>query len=186
MSEVVLALVLFFLGVLVIIARMAYLAIKNSRQIFVTSQGITLRFAPGIIYSAKVIDSYLDSFFQVYGKAYDQKRMNEVLGSVTVDVVDGKIHSAERSGKEQEYMGLTHSETYIEIASLTKFFKVRETALTWELHNILVWNFKGYETALTEGNFQNACRFMDGKTARKLIQDRKGIDKSYREALNGL
>jgi len=186
MSEVMLALVLFFLGVLIIVARVAYLAIKNSRQIFITSQGITLRFAPSITYNAKAIDNYLDSFFRVYGKAYDQKKMNKVIGSVTVDVVDGKIHSAERSGKEQEYMGLTHSETYIEIASLTKFFEIRETAMTWELHNILIWNFKGYEAALTEGNFQNACRFMDGKTARKLIQDRKDIDKSYREALNGL
>jgi hypothetical protein len=186
MGEVVLALVLFFLGVLTIVARMAYLAIKSSQRIFVTSQGITLRFSPGIIYNTKVINDYLDSFFQVYGKAYDQKRMNEVLGSVTVDVEDGKIHSAKRSGKEQEYMGLTYSETYIKIASLTKTFKIRETAMTWELHNILIWNFKGYETALTEGDFQNACLFMREETARKLIEDRKHIDDCYREALNGL
>lgn len=173
-SQALLAVSIFVLGIILIVALMIRALIKGPRH-FKSKFGISFSIEHGVKFNPTTIDDEIHFFYDCFTELYG-KKLDELFGRMSIKIESEKIKSSLRFGKEKEYFGLTFSPTKITLGIGEKTFIPRKTALLWEIHNACIWEFYSYQAAITEGDLENAKKFMNEVEALAMIKKREEAD----------
>lgn len=152
-------------------------SIKNSPVVIDTNVGLK------IIVEKKLFkkDNDYKELAEEFVKFIERETKEEVaIESVSVYIVSEQPITLKR-GDKIKYNGLTISKNTSRVYVENKNTDIRKTAFLYEIFNLIIWNRFGYSTALTEGNMENAKRFLDEKTAEECIERRKFYDIAYKK-----
>jgi hypothetical protein len=113
--------------------------------------------------------------FAKLGIEVSEQQIRDHLLKVRVDVRPGMLASHTRADANldvpgQQFIGLTHSETWVEIG-VQGNLDVRRTALFYELANTVLWKFAGYDVTIAE----NLISVDDAALARVVKGDVKDL-----------
>lgn len=156
-------------------------------------------------YVARFVDQYvthMPAAYALIGVRVTSTAMLEHLHSVKCVFREGylrslvreqfNINDINRDGKSDRYMGLAHSDRYVEVGVVPELGMMRDgqmmverTAFTYELHNAMMLKFAGYFVTIGESlvpdDDDRPIPWLGGRNLREMRTKRAVLDAAFQQ-----